>query len=79
MPDNLPLIHLSRHSKTAWKLEGRIRGRVGIPLCEEGVAEAISLNGHLHGCDHRVFGDFSEDNIKPKPLDASHLRRVLSG
>ncbi len=198
MPDDLPLIYLARHCKTAWNLEQRIQGSVDMPLCEEGIAEAMTLipflrpyrfdyivsspfkrafqtagiyskaldiplethpglreldhgrwegqqiailmrkgdrhysdwiqnrapvdipqgsesladattrvvralvdvahkyprkrvlivlhkhirailNCHLHGCDHRAFGDFVEETIKPQSIDASHLRRVLTG
>lgn len=40
MGNALPTIYIARHCKTAWNLEGRLQGKIDLPLCEEGTNEA---------------------------------------
>jgi phosphoserine phosphatase len=40
MDSRLAKIHLSRHCKTTWNLEGRLQGTVDLPLAKIGIEEA---------------------------------------
>ena len=43
------MIYVIRHGQTDWNKEGRIQGRVNVPLNEEGVKQAQAAGEQIKG------------------------------
>jgi probable phosphoglycerate mutase len=50
-----PLVHLVRHGETEWNVEGRIQGRLDVPLSPRGREQAAALAGRLAAAGVRAL------------------------